>query len=419
MADFNLEDILPLLISRQKQQAAEDASRALPGAAAGAVGKTLAPNLYDLLTQPRPAPAQPIPNAVGKIPEQDGMDPRMVPALRDVGLLGAGGAIGRAAAPLAGEAAGLAGRVASPSFMAGKAAPSLDSSGALRVLGGEAMLSPPDTAEAAGMRLPYEERVKLQAAKQAQEQQLELEKQRAAQGTAAEAARTQAQTQAGIEADKARAEAQRQLEAQRQQDMAAALKKEREMPFREAHSDWAKALPILGAAGATALPPIAGAIQKIPLNRFVNKWEKAGQVADKALEGRAKMPATLATKKLEDFENKWPAMEKRYTPGLLTKSIAATLPAEGVAFPTEYDFSTQDPNSSGRPTMGDVGDTALRAAGAGLVGTGFTKLGSGFVPKTLPYTGGGGTISAYNTKYPPTKAQQKLIADQLRLQGPK
>src|SRR6266853_4510325 len=207
MADnnFNLEDILPLLISRQKQQAAEKAS----GDVAGLAGKTLAPNLYDLLTQPRPAPAQPIPNAAGKIPSQDGMDPRMVPALRDVGALGAGGAIGRVAAPLAGEAAGLAGRVA---------APSLDSSGAMRAIGGMAGMTPPDTAQAAGMRLPYDERVKLQVEKQKKEQDI-----------AAEAARTQAQ----IETDKAKAEAQRQLEGQRQLDLAAALKKERETPFKE------------------------------------------------------------------------------------------------------------------------------------------------------------------------------------------
>src|SRR5258706_8525551 len=149
------------------------------------------------------------------------MDPRIVPALSDVGALDAGGAIGRVAAQLASKGAGLAGRVASPS---------LDSSGAMRAIGGMAGMTPPDTAEAAGMRLPYDERVKLQAAKQAQEQQLELEKQQAEQQRQAEEARSKSQTQAGIEADKARAEAQRQLEAQKQSDLATALKREREMP---------------------------------------------------------------------------------------------------------------------------------------------------------------------------------------------
>src|SRR5882672_6804610 len=133
--DFNLEDILPLLIQQKKTQDALDSQRNAVGTIGSTAGKMLAPNLYDLLTQPRPAPAQPIPNAVGKVPPQDGMDPRMVPALRDVGALGVGGAIGRVAAPLAGEAAGLAGRVA---------APSLDSSGAMRAIGGMAGMTPPD-----------------------------------------------------------------------------------------------------------------------------------------------------------------------------------------------------------------------------------------------------------------------------------
>src|ERR1700719_2244489 len=187
MADFSLEDILPLLISRQKQQEAERAS----GAAAGLAGKVLAPNLTDYLTQPQPKPAPPIPNKAGKIPPQDPMDPRIVPALRDVGMLGAGGALGRVAAPLAGEAAALAGRVA----------PRLDPSGGMRAVGGAAMMAPPDQAQAT--RLTYE-----------QKQQLEFEKQKAAAAAAAQQQGITGQAEAQAKADALKAENQRQIEEQ-------------------------------------------------------------------------------------------------------------------------------------------------------------------------------------------------------------
>src|SRR5258706_4146245 len=279
MADPTLDEIIPLLLQQKKMQDIEGQRKA----AATYLGGYVAPNLTDYLTQSRPTsgPYQqplsgtsgpPAPITAGKIPSEPPIDPRLVGAARDAGVLGVGGLLGRAAGALGEGAAGLAGKVA---------APSLDSSGALRAIGGAAALAPPDTAQAA--RLSPEQR-----------QQLEFERRKAAADAAAEQSRIQGQTQAGIEADKARAEAQRQLEAHKQQDMAAALKKEREMPFREAHPDWAKALPILGVAGATGLPPIARAIQKIPLNRFVYQWEKARPVADKALEWKGSMTSTVA-----------------------------------------------------------------------------------------------------------------------------
>src|SRR6266478_6837628 len=186
MADPTLDEILPLLLQQKKMQDIEGQRKA----AATYLGGYVAPNLTDYLTQSRPTPGPyqqpqsgtgpPAPITAGKIPSESPIDPRLVGAVRDAGVLGIGGLAGRATAPLAGEAAGLAGRVA---------APILDSSGAMRAIGGAAALTPPDTAQAAGMRLPYEERVKLQAAKQAQEQQLEAQKQQAEQQRQAEAAR--------------------------------------------------------------------------------------------------------------------------------------------------------------------------------------------------------------------------------------
>src|SRR5882672_1967002 len=396
MADnnFNLEDILPLLISRQKQQAAEKAS----GDVAGLAGKTLAPNLYDLLTQPRPAPAQPIPNAAGKVPPQDCMDPRMAPALRDVGALAAGGAIGRVAAPLAGEAAGLAGRVA---------APSLDSSGAMRAIGGMAGMAPPDTAQAA--RLSYE-----------QKQQLEFQRRQAETQAAAEQSRIQGQTQAQIESDKTKAEAQRQLEAQKQTDLATALKKEREQPFREKYSNIANALPWAGVAASYALPALAGAAGRSKLQSFVNDWQDAAKEASSKVLGKSKTAAALATNKLRDFEEKWPDMQARYKPGIGQTVAAAGIPVEGVALPTEYDALTQDPNSPSKPTLKDWADIAQsRGIAAGLGGFGAAKLGAASGSPVRPYIGGQGIVNTYNQRYPMTPKQLAIAQALKQLPGPK
>jgi len=403
MANPTLDEILPLLLQQKKMQDIEGQRKA----AATYLGGYVAPNLTDYLTQSRPTPGPyqqpqsgtgpPSPITAGKIPSESPIDPRLVGAARDAGVLGAGGLLGRAAGALGEGAAGLAGKVA---------APSLDSSGALRAIGGAAALAPPDTAQAA--RLSPEQR-----------QQLEFERRKAAADAAAEQSRIQGQTQAGIEADKARAEAQRQLEAQKQADMAAALKKEREMPFREKYQHQAEMMPVAGMLASAAIPYAKGLASKIPLGRFTGDWEKAGNVAEQALRGRNKGPATLAVNKLQDFEKKWPEMEKRYTPGLGQTALTSIIPAEMTAFPTEYDAMTQNPNSPSKPTLDDIISTAGRAGLAGAVGTGAAKFGAGLVPKTRPYVGGQGIINAYNTRYPPTKVQQKLIADQLRLSAPK
>jgi hypothetical protein len=148
MADPTLDDILPLLMQQKQQDEIRQSSRDFPGAVAGAAslaGRVLAPNLTDLLTKPRPAPAPPIPNAAGKIPPQDGMDPRYVPAMRDIGLLGAGGAAGRIAAPLAEGAVQAAGR-----FTPSLAAPS----DALKAITGGMALEPTSASAASPSTRP-------------------------------------------------------------------------------------------------------------------------------------------------------------------------------------------------------------------------------------------------------------------------
>ncbi len=417
MPDPTLEDIIPALLQQKKMEDIEGQRKA----AATYLGGYAAPNLTDYLTQPRQTPGPykqplsgtagpPSPITAGKIPSESPIDPRLVAAGRDAGMLGAGGLLGRVAAPLAEGAAGLAGRVA---------APSLDSSGALRAIGGMGMLTPPDTAQAAGMRLPYEERVKLKAQEEQARITREDEAAKAAQQQESEIARTQAQTQSQIDSDKAKAEAQRQLEAQRQSDIADALKRQREQPFREKYAGAAEMMPVAGMAASAAIPFATGLVNKIPLGRFTGGWQKAADTAEQALKGRSKGPATLAVSKLQDFENKWPGMEKRYTPGLGQTALTAVIPAEMTAFPTEYDAMTQNPNSPSKPTMEDIISTAGRAGLAGAVGTGAAKFGAGLVPKTRPYVGGQGIVNAYNRRYPPTKTELKAIADQLKLPAPR
>lgn len=391
--DFNLNDVLPLLISRQRQQEAERASAALPGAVAKTVGQTVAPNLYDLFTQPRPSPGAPVPNAQGKVPSQSGMDPRYISALRDVGMLGAGGAVGRLAAPLAGEAAGLAGRVA----------PSFEATGALRAISGAAGLMP-DEAEAA--RLSPERR-----------QAIEYAKQKAA---AESAAKSQAITgQAEAEAKAAAIKAQSEREQERQAQMAAALKakQERETPFREAHPFITKALPFAGVAASALVPAGLGTAGRSKLQSFVNDWREAADTASKAVTGKSKGAATLAVNKLKDFEEKWPEMQARYKPGIGQTAAAAGLPAEGVLLPTEYDALTQDPNSPSKPTLQDWKDAATRAAiVGGIGGTTAAKLGSSLGTPVRPYVGGPGIIRSYEQRYPLTRAQQNalLLSQQLK-----
>lgn len=417
--DLDLNTLIPLLQSRQNQEAATQQSKA----ALGFAGKIAAPNLYDMITQPQQH--QPLPNPggpPGKVPPQQGMDPRMPAALQEIGTLGGAGAAGKmlgAGARLAAPAAEAAGGLQAATNAVGRLGAAANEAGPAKAIAGAALQAPdmlnPTNPAVAATRLTPEQRQEIEKQKQLQSITNQGAAEAAKAKNEADLARINAENQAKLQSSAAAAEQerknkeadallQRQLQQQSEADAEAKAKKAREEPFVSAHPYLAKSLPALGTGAATLLPAWMKSRGKVPLEQFVKDWAAADKAATTALKGKLKQPAVAAAEKLRDYENKWPDMEKRFTPGWKTNSAAAFVPAELAAVPTEMDY-TQPPDSPSRPHTPELLDTAGRAAGFGGLGAFGSKLGPAMVNPVAPFTGGAGTVKAYERKYPPTKTE--------------
>lgn len=242
-----------------------------------------------------------------------------------------------------------------------------------------------------------------------------------------ETARQEQQKRLELEIQQKNFEQQRGQKLREQQDIADALKKERETPFRVAHPMLSAAMPLgvdlLGMGAASG----ANLLRSRKLGKNVKDWKATDEAAMSAYNAGDRDKALLAADRLKDFQAQWPEMEKRLTSGGGTAAAAALGTGfgslEAAMLPTELDYTYLQgtPNEVSNQDWLEALKRAVPMSGLGaLAGWSGSKIGP---TRVSPYVGGAGTLNSIARKFPKTPQEASSeslsdIAEALRSAGP-